>query len=41
MRNILGIAMMLIGRYGGRFWQTLGFWELDARIELKTLLIKA
>jgi hypothetical protein len=23
--NILGIAMMLIGRYGGHFWQTLVF----------------
>jgi hypothetical protein len=34
MRNILGIAMMLIGRYGGHFWQNLGFWELDAREEL-------
>jgi hypothetical protein len=26
--------MMLIGRYGRRFWQTLGFWKLDARVEL-------
>ena len=34
MMNKLGIAMMLIGRYGGHFWQTLVFWELDARVEL-------
>jgi hypothetical protein len=34
MMNILGIAIMLIGRYGGHFWQTLGFWESDARVEL-------
>ena len=23
-----------IGRYGGHICQTLGFWELDARVEL-------
>ena len=23
-----------MGRYGGHIWQTLGFWELDARVEL-------
>jgi hypothetical protein len=28
MMNILGIAIMLIGRYGGNIGK-LGFWELD------------
>jgi hypothetical protein len=33
MMNILGIAIILIGRYGGHIGK-LGFWELDARVEL-------
>jgi hypothetical protein len=33
MMNILEIAKMLIGRYGGLF-DKLGFWKLDARVEL-------
>jgi hypothetical protein len=37
--NILGIAIMLIGRYGGHIGK-LGFWELDARVEL-ILSVKA
>jgi hypothetical protein len=31
MMNILGIAKMLIGRYGGHI-RKFGFWELDARV---------
>jgi hypothetical protein len=33
MMNILGIAKMLIGRYGGHIGK-LCFWELDAQVEL-------
>ena len=31
-----GVAVKyhIIGRYGGHIWQTLGFWELNARVEL-------
>jgi hypothetical protein len=31
--NLLGIAKMLIGRYGGHI-ENFGFWELDAQVEL-------
>ena len=36
MSNLLwsGGEIPHIGRYGGHIWQTLGFWELDARVEL-------
>ena len=36
MSNLLwsGGEITHIGRYGGHIWQTLGFWELDARVEL-------
>jgi hypothetical protein len=34
MMNILGIAIMLIGRYGGHIGKLWFFWELDARVEL-------
>jgi hypothetical protein len=30
MMNILGIAMMLISRYGGHIGKLWYFWELDA-----------
>jgi hypothetical protein len=34
MMNILGIAIMLIGRYGGHIGKLCFFGELDARVEL-------
>ena len=32
-QNLLGIAIMLIGRYSGHFGK-LWLWELDARVEI-------
>jgi hypothetical protein len=34
MMNILGIAIKLIGRYGGHIVKLWFFWELDAQVEL-------